>query len=64
MIAYCDYIAHLIGQIRHFDTQGIAADIGSPKYDLDADGALASTRKTILVTDLNGKMYQITVEEV
>lgn len=64
MLAYCDYIAHLIaGHIRHFDTQGILWQVGRPQMDLDAGGALRSTTKTLEITDLNGKRYKVTIEE-
>lgn len=65
MLAYCDYIAHLIaGHIRHFDTQGILWNVGRPQLDLDQDGAFASTTKTIEIQDLNGKKYRVTIEEI
>lgn len=65
MLAYCDYIAHLIaGHIRHFDTQGILWDVGRPQMDLNADGSFGSTTKTITITDLNGKKYRVTIEEI
>lgn len=65
MLVYCDYIAHLIStQIKHHDAQGLLWNIGSPRYDLDANGAFCGTTKTIDVTDLNGTKYRITVEEV
>jgi hypothetical protein len=64
MLAYCDYIAHLIaGHIRQFDTKDILRDVGCPSYDLDESGAFVSTTKTITVSDRNGKKYKITVEE-
>jgi len=65
MLAYCDYIAHLIsGNIKHHDAQGILWHIGRPTMDLDASGALASTAKTIEIADLNGKKYRVTIEEI
>lgn len=65
MLAYCDYIAHLIaGHIRHFDTQGILWQVDRPRMDLGLEGALNSTTKTIVITDLNGKRYLVTVEEI
>jgi hypothetical protein len=64
MLAYCDYIAHLIsGHIRHFDIDNILSDVGRPQLDLDVDGVFASTKKTITVTDKNNKTYKITIEE-
>jgi hypothetical protein len=34
------------------------------QYDLSPEGSFASTKKTILVADRNGKQYKITVEEL
>jgi len=53
--AYCDFIARKIKQ---------AINTGSVKFDLDEDGALRSTMKTLFVADRNGKQYKITVEEL
>jgi hypothetical protein len=64
MLAYCDYIAHLIsGHIRHFDVENILFNVGRPQLDLDVDGVFVSTKKTITVTDKNNKTYKITIEE-
>lgn len=64
-LAYCDYIAHLIaGHIKHHDMQGLLWQVGYPKYDLGGGGALNSTRKTLDITDVNGKKYRVTVEEI
>ena len=65
MLAYCDYIAHLIhNYIKPHDTQGLLWNVGYPRYDLDKGGALNSTRKTLEITDVNGKKYKVTIEEV
>ena len=65
MLAYCDYIAHLIaGNIKHHDAQGILWNVDRPKMDLGPDGSLSSTTKTIKITDMNGKKYQVTIEEI
>jgi hypothetical protein len=65
-MVYCDYIADLIkrglmaaDQRNHY----LLSDVGSIKSDLTDEGAFKSTRKTIEVTDRNGKKYLITVEE-
>ena len=34
------------------------------QYDLNEYGSLASTKKTMVVEDINGKQYKITVEEL
>ena len=65
MIAHCHYIAHLIStHIKPHDTKGLLTDVSRPKWNLDVDGALSGTDKTITVTDVNGKRYRIVVEEV
>jgi hypothetical protein len=66
MLAYCDYIAHLIqGILKVEDTneENLLASVGRSQWDLDANGSLASTKKTIAVEDRYGKKYKITVEE-
>jgi len=66
MLAYCDYIAHLIqGSLKVEDTneESLLASVGRARWDLDAHGALASTKKTIAVEDRYGKKYKITIEE-
>ena len=64
MLAYCDYIAHIIsGKLKTHDSEGLLAVVTSPKYDVTPEGKFASTKKTILVQDRNGKQYIITVEE-
>jgi hypothetical protein len=37
--------------------------VSSPKLDLDANGSYQSTKKVIQLSDLNGRLYKITVEE-
>ena len=65
MIAYCDYISHLIStHIKAHDSQGLLWQVSRPNYDLDSSGALSSTTKTLDITDINGKRYRVTVEEV
>jgi hypothetical protein len=64
LIAYCDYIAHIIsGKLKTHDSESLLAVVTSPKYDVTPDGVFASTKKTIMVHDRNGKQYRITVEE-
>jgi hypothetical protein len=40
------------------------SSVGMVKYDTDPSGSFASTKKTIMVEDRNGKQYKITIEEV
>jgi len=64
-MAYCDYIAHLIqGNLKSNDTERMLSSVGRTQYDTDPSGSFASTKKTIMVEDRNGKQYRITVEEV
>jgi hypothetical protein len=64
MLAYCDYIAHIIsGKLKTHDSESLLAVVTSPKYDVTPEGKFASTKKTIMVQDRNGKQYRITVEE-
>jgi hypothetical protein len=64
-IAYCDYIAHLIqGNLKSNDSEKMLSSVSKTQYDLTPSGSFASTKKTIMVEDRNGKQYRITVEEV
>ena len=64
MIAYCDYIAHLIHTyIKPHDAQGLLHNVGVPQFALDQDGAFAGTTKTITAVDVNGNKYKITIEQ-
>lgn len=65
--AYCDYIAHLIQPaIKYQDSRenNMISSVGRIEMDLDKNGVFLSTKKTIRVEDVYGKVYQITVEEV
>jgi len=67
MPAYCDYIAHLIQpSIKYQDScdNNMISSVGPIKLDLDESGAFQSTKKTIRVEDIYGRVYQVTVEEV
>jgi hypothetical protein len=64
LMAYCDYIAHIIsGKLKSHDSESLLGVVTSPKYDVTPDGKFASTKKTIMVHDRYGKQYRITVEE-
>lgn len=63
--AYCDKIANTIkNALNANDPDRIIAGCGSVKFDLDEDGCLRSTSKTLFAMDRNGKQYKITVEEL
>ena len=67
LMAYCDYIAHLISKellpqdVRYMQ---LLEKVGRPLMDLSPEGSFQSTKKTVAVTDRFGKRYLITVEEV
>jgi len=66
IIAYCDYIAHLISmEIKNADHSymRLLEKAGRAFYDLGREGEFASTKKTLFITDVYGKKYRITVEE-
>ena len=66
LIAYCDYIAHLIKtNLKYEDMkdQSMLFSVGKVNWDMTPEGAFASTKKTIMVEDQNGRKYRITVEE-
>ena len=64
--AYCDKIAARIKDaLNATDPDGIIMGCGKVRFDLHPeDGYLISTKKTLTVVDKNGKLYQITVEEI
>jgi len=64
--AYCDYLINLIGIMQiEIDNESLIAHTGKVEFDLHPKhGYLQSTKKSIIITDVNGKEYKITVEEV
>jgi hypothetical protein len=63
-LAYCDYIAHLIGgNLKSNDTERMLTSVARTEWDLDERGAFRSTLKKIRVQDRNGKNYLITIQE-
>lgn len=68
MIAYCDFIADRIRK-GLLNSMGDSLepvrlkDLSKVNYDLTESGAFASTKKTLYVSDSNGKRYTITVQE-
>ena len=67
-LAYCDYIAHtVILPALRFDilTDGVVASVERVKMDLEPEeGYMLSTSKSIVLADVNGKEYKITIEEL
>ncbi len=70
MLAYCDFIASVIKKavvstIQNPFSEVQLTSVHGPKYDLDpVDGYMLTTKKTMEVTDGNGKRYKITIEEI
>lgn len=66
MLAYCDYIADEINVLFWSQqSEAIITKVGNVKYDLHPEqGWMMSTKKTMKLTDMNGKMYRVTVEEI
>jgi len=66
MLAYCDFIADSIKKAFTNDKpDNLVANVGEIKMDLHPiDGYFLSTKKTITMEDINGKMYKVTVEEL
>jgi hypothetical protein len=64
--AYCDKIAVTIKDaLNASDPNGIIMGCGKVRFDLHPeDGYLVSTKKKLTVVDKNGKLYQVTVEEL
>lgn len=66
MLAYCDKIASVCRKaLLGYDPDNIIGLVGPVKFDLHpTKGYFVSTKKTIEVTDMSGKRYLVTVEEV
>lgn len=66
MLAYCDKIADTIRKsLLKYDPDNIIGLVDRVKMDLHpTEGYFVSTKKTIDVTDMNGKFYRVTVEEL
>ena len=64
-LAYCDRIAAAIREaLVKSDPAGIIGPVGPIRMDLDpVGGYFVSPKKTMLVWDMNGKAYSVTVEE-
>lgn len=65
MLAYCDYIADTIKRSFNNDKpDNMIKSVGPIQMDLHpTEGYFLSTKKTISMTDRNGKTYMITIEE-
>jgi hypothetical protein len=66
-LVYCDYIAEVIKQAINKDLgrhESLISGCGKVRYDTDTKGAFASTTKFINVSDINGRLYEITIKEI
>ena len=64
---YTDLIASVIKVAinrQSLDSESPLCGVGKINWDLNDQGSMASTKKTINVSDMNGRIYLITVEEV
>lgn len=64
-LAYCDRIAAAIREaLVKSDPVGIIGPVGPIQSDLDPVGGwFVSPKKTMIVHDMNGKAYSVTIEE-
>jgi hypothetical protein len=67
MLVYCDYIMHrirseLLVALSDYMAPVKITSVGPTQFDVDAGGALASTKKTLIVK-VGEKAYRVTVEE-
>ena len=64
--SYTQYIIDLISQLEtEIDSESLIAATGEIEDDIHPKfGYVRSTKKTIVVTDVNNKSYLITVEEI
>ncbi len=68
MLRYCDFIADrikkaLMASMMDFREPVQIEGVGMIQWDLDAEGAFLSTKKTLELT-IDGVDYRVTVEEV
>ena len=64
-LAYCDKIADSIRKaLIKPDPDNIIGPVGPVKMDLHPTaGYFVSTKKTMMIWDMNGKAYSVTIEE-
>lgn len=65
MLAYCDKIADVVRKsLLKYDPDNIVGFVGPIEMDLHPEkGYFMTTKKTIEVSDMNGKIYRVTIEE-
>lgn len=64
--AYCDFIAFQIhDHLMDGQHPALIASVDTVEWDLHPTGGwMLSTKKTLNITDINGRRYRVTVEEV
>lgn len=64
--AYCDFIAFQIhDHMMDGQRPALISSVGRVEWDLHKTGGyMLTTKKTLSVTDINGRSYRVTVEEV
>lgn len=64
-LAYCDFIADVAKRALQKDDTCIIREVGHVKADLHPEGGyLLTMKKTLDVSDRNGRKYRVTVEEI
>lgn len=67
-LSYCDYIAHTVVKpaldVDVKDTGGTLSAVSKIHMDLAKEGWMQTTKRTIEVTDVNGREYKITIEDI
>jgi hypothetical protein len=67
-LSYCDYIAHTVVkpalEVDAKEECGTLSGVGKINMDLAKEGWMKTTKRTIEVTDVNGREYKITIEDI
>ena len=67
-MVYCDYIVDRIKTLLNreiSDNETLISDVGNVEFDLHPEEKyMVSTKKTLTLSDINGKLYRVTVEEI
>ena len=67
-LSYCDYIAHTVLkpalETDAKDDGGTLSGVGRINMDLAKEGWMQTTKRTIEVTDVNGREYRVTIEDI
>lgn len=61
----CDYIAERIRRCLPLnDPQALFGAIGPVRWDVTKSGAIKSNKKTIEISDIEGRKYQVTIDKI